>query len=474
MSKIVQNSTIYIFLNFFQKGINLLLLPVLTVYLTTNDYGIVAVVVGINSFLNIFYLLCLNASLNRFYYEYKGDKLKTKKLFGTIITFVLIFSAFLSLILFVAHKWLIDPFLDSIDFFPYMFLGMISVLFNPVFAIFQSAMQAKQEGKRFGKNNFAFFIVNVVFVLITVLGFNLGAKGVLGSLAITNVLFGFYTLGKFGKEIVFGIDWQILKTCLRYSLPLVPHSLSAVATNFIDRIFVNTFLSTSLVGIYSLGNVFGSIVLFIATGINQAFVPWFNEKVKKQEQNQIPEKAKLIVLGYCIIALGLSFFGKDVISILTPKAYHDAWQVVPFFAFSAVFNGIYYFLVAPLFYNLKANGNRIIPLLTISTAIINITLNYFFTIKYGIMGTAVSTLISKMILAVLVSLVYKKFMKINFYVKLMMIYAFSFFILSLLIFVNFEWNQFLIKLAIYLLLIVIVFIMNKKKFIELSTTFRKY
>src|SRR5690606_25877113 len=99
MSKrnILLNSGIYSLLNLLQKGINFFLVPVLTVYLTTYDYGIVAVVTAINLFLNKLYLLSLDASINRFYYEYESDKEKVKRLFGTIVTFVLLVSTLFSL-----------------------------------------------------------------------------------------------------------------------------------------------------------------------------------------------------------------------------------------------------------------------------------------------------------------------------------------------------------------------------------------
>jgi hypothetical protein len=139
------------------------MVPVLTSYLTTFDYGIVAVVTAINAFLNVFYLLSLNGSLNRFYYEYKDDPLKLKKLFGTIITFVFLFSLFLSAILLIWRNYLIIPFLKDVSFYPYMLIGMVSVLFNPIFTIYQNTLQAKQEGKKFGKNNLLYFTTNLIF-----------------------------------------------------------------------------------------------------------------------------------------------------------------------------------------------------------------------------------------------------------------------------------------------------------------------
>ena len=128
---LIKNSGIYSIIILLQKGINFLLIPILTIYLTPSDYGIISVVTTINAFLNVFYLFGLNGSLNRFFYEYKEDNKKIEKLFGTIITFVLINSFVLTVLLLIFHEWTLDLILNEIDFFPFMVLGLISILFFP-------------------------------------------------------------------------------------------------------------------------------------------------------------------------------------------------------------------------------------------------------------------------------------------------------------------------------------------------------
>lgn len=462
-SKILRNSGIYSVLNLFQKGTNFLLIPVLTAYLTTFDYGVIAVVTAINAVLNVFYLLSLHGSLNRFYYEYQNDEDKVKRLFGTIVTFVFLVSIFLSLIIVIWHRWILDPFLNNVDFFPYMMLAMISALFNPTFSIFQSTLQAKQHGKRFGKNNLMFFLTNITFLLLSVVVFNLGIKGVLGSLALTNIIFFIYTLSSFGKDIDFGIDFKILKSSLKYSLPLLPHSLSGVVTNVVDKIFINNLMTTSFAGIYNIGNTFGSIVFLIASGVNQAFIPWFNEQIKEDKYNEIPQKAKLLIVLYSIIALGLSFFGKEVIYFATPETYHEAWEVIPFIAYAFVFHGVYYFFSAPIFYDISGRGNRMLPLFTISAAILNIVLNLVLIPKYGIIGGALATLISKFILVISLSFVYNKFLNIK-YEKLSMIFIpLIYLVISLISYYPFNfYNGLFIKIATFIIIIMVTIWLFKK------------
>lgn len=454
IKKLIKNSSVYSIISLLQKGTNFLLIPVLTLYLTTDDYGIVAVVMTINAFLNVFYLMAMHGSLNRFYYEHKEDETLIKKLFGTIVTFVLINSVVLTIIIYLGRNFLLKPFLDEINFYPYMLLGLVSVLFNPCYTIFQNSLQAKQNGRAFGKNNMLFFVTNLTLLLVGVIVFNKGAIGVLGALAVTNVIFFIYSLVSFRKEITFGIDVKILKKVFKYSFPIMPHTLSGVATNFIDRILINKLLSTASAGIYSIGNNFGSIIFLLASAINQAFVPWFNQAVKEEKTETIPLISKSLVLFYCFIALALSFFGKEIIKTITPEVYHDSWQVIPFISFAFVYHGVYYFFAGSLFYDITGRGNRIIPISTISAAILNIILNLYLIPKYGINGAAIATLITKIALTVSLKFVYRKYLKLKYPELFLLLTPLVFFNISLLSFFN-EFSL-VSKILVYLVLLSIV------------------
>lgn len=461
---LVKNSSIYSSIILLQKGINFLLIPLLTVYLTPTDYGVISIVSTINAFLNVFYLFGLHGSLNRFFHEFKHNEKKVKILFGTIITFVIINSSVLTALLLIFHKQTLDLILNGIDFYPFMILGLVSILFNPVFIIYQSSLQARQLANRFGKNNIAFFIVNITLLLFSVIFLQMGVLGVLGALAITNFSFFIITIINFKKDLQFGIKKTILKQVLNYSLPLLPHTLSGVATNLIDRLIINNFLSTALVGVYSIGSNFGSIVFMLAQGINQAFVPWFNNKMKKNDITQVSDLSKLLVLFYSIIALCLSLFGKEIICLITPKEYHESWKVIPFISFAFVYHGVYYFFAATLFYDIRGRGNRLIPVFTVLSAAINIVLNLFLIPVWGIIGASIATLISKFLLSLSLKFFYNRFLKIKFPELFLLSIPIIFFGISLISFyTNSLENEFSLKILLFLFVILVLGFSLKNK-----------
>ena len=145
------------------------------------------------------------------------------------------------------------PFAKGVDFNPYILLGLISVAFLPLYNFLQNRLQAEQNGERFALNNLLFFITNLSFTLFFLIILHWKAEAVLASIALTNFIFAVYSIVYFWKRINWKIDSSVLKQCLIYSLPLIPHHLSGWLVSMIDRLFLNNLKSTSVVGIYNVG-----------------------------------------------------------------------------------------------------------------------------------------------------------------------------------------------------------------------------
>ena len=120
-----------------------------------------------------------------------------KEFWGTCIVFVTLNSIALTTIFIIFRSQLLEPMAKGVDFFPYILLGMISITLNPIYTIFQSTLQAKEESKVYAKNNLLYFIVNLALNILFVVVLRIGAVGVLLSLAITDVIFFIYTVIKF-------------------------------------------------------------------------------------------------------------------------------------------------------------------------------------------------------------------------------------------------------------------------------------
>ncbi len=466
---LIKNSGIYSLVQILQKAIGLFLLPVYTSLLSPSDKGITDVVQPIVAFLSIFYTLSLNSAVVRFYVDYKENDKKLKEFWGTCITFVIVNSLILTIVLILFKDTLLLPIAKGINFYPYILLGLVSITFNPIYTIFQSTLQAREESSTYGLNNLLYFIVNLSLNILFVVVFRIGALGVLLSLAITDTIFFIYTLIKFIPTITMKIKKSYLIQALKYSLPLLPHSLSGWAVSMIDRIFLNGYEGLAVPAIYSTGAQFANIINVITVAVNQAYVPWFFSKMKDKDKNEaeIVKTAEYITIIYCFLAMGMSLFGPEIFRIMVDDAYSDGWKVIPLLSFSFVFNGIYYFYVNPLFYNKK--GVKFIALGTFTGAILNSILNIIFIPKYSMMGAALASLIAMLVSCLLVYLISKKIEPIKLSIIRLIFISGIFLCISMLSFVIVGVSfgmSILIKSMIVLILLLGLILVYKNEFLK--------
>lgn len=390
--KLLGNSLIYTAVSILQKAIGFFLLPVYTAYLTPADYGVANVILSIVNFLSIFYLLALHGAGTRFEHQHRDDPAKAREIWGTLFLFVTGNAALLTVVMIAAGKPILAPFLGDIPFSPYMAIGLAAVAFSPSYVLFQSYLQSRQEGVRYGLNNLAFFLVNMVVTLVLLAVFRMKAEAILLALAVTNAAFFAYTLWDFPRRTTLRLRGEHLKASFAYSLPLVPHSLASWAMGLVDRVLLNRFRDAAEVGVYSIGGQVGNIINILTGAVNQAFVPWFFQQFESGAEGKarIARISGALVSGYSACALAVSLFAPEVLSVLVTAEFREAWRVVPFIAFSFVFGGIYYVFVNPLF----VRRTPLVPLVTLSSAALGVACNWILIPRFGMLGAAVSSLLS--------------------------------------------------------------------------------
>ena len=475
--RLLKNSGIYGIVQVMQKAIGLIMMPIYTRVLSTQDKGAAEIVQSLVAFFAIVYTLSINAAIVRFYVDYKDDEKKLKDFWGTCLTFVLVNSVVISIILFFTRKFILLPLVkNQIDFFPYIFLGLISMTLNPIYVIFQSTLQAKEESKTYGKNNLVYFVLNLSLSILFVVVFRMGAVGVLLALALTDIVFFVYTVIRFFPKISLKIKTSYLVEALKYSLPLLPHNLSGWAVSMIDRLFLGAISGLSVSGIYGTAAQFGNVINVLTAAVNQAYVPWFFSMMKDKEKNEknIINISEIIVIIYSFLAMGMSLFGPEIFIILAGPEYRSGWRSIPFLSFAFVFNGIYYFFVNPLFYNKR--GVKFIAIGTFIGAIMNCILNYLLIPRFADVGAGLASLISTIISCTIVYYISIRIEKLNFNIIKMYSIAIIFFGVSLSAFLLQDlsfWISILIKSIIVIIIIVIILCFYRKEVTDLISNFRK-
>lgn len=414
-AKVLKNSLFYSIGGVLSKGIGFIMLPIYTAFLTPDQYGVVNLITSFASVMIFLLELSLDAAVIRFYAEFKEDISKCKLFFGTIVIFVAINSILIMGLMIILGDMIGSLIFSKIAFYPYIFTGYLSLLFMPVYSIYQNILKAKQQGKEYIKNSIGYLFIHTILNVVLVVVFKMGAEGMLLSLLITNLLFmAFSIFDMLRKDImVFRVDFKLLKLALKYSIPILPHNLSNYISIFSSKFFLGTTKMAS-VGLYTVATQFSSIIDLVQSSINLSFRPWFNEQMKNGEEGKrnIAKFAESIFSLSCFVCIGVALFSQEVVYIMVDTKYHTAWQVVPILAASAAIKFVYYTHILVLMYSIK--GSRFAFICSFSGSFANLITGYFLIPRLDMFGAATALLVSNILRSVVTVFLSNKFDSIGY------------------------------------------------------------
>lgn len=183
---------------------------------------------------------------------------------------------------------------------------------------------------------------------------------------------------------------EIWKYVLQFNLPLIPHYLSNTVLNSSDRIMIDSMIGSSEAGIYSLAYSVSMIMSIFNQALIQTIEPWLYKKIKENSISEIPGVAYPAFILIAIVNLLLMAFAPEIVAVFAPSEYYDAIYVIPPVTMSVYFIFVYYFFVTFEFYYEKT---KYITIATLSSAALNIVLNYIFIYFFGYYAAGYTTLI---------------------------------------------------------------------------------
>lgn len=396
-----KNSFIYSLTTFVQKGLVFLLLPLYTQYLPPDEYGIVTVMLAISFICSAFFTFGLDSAILRFSYDSGQDAEEFRKLFGTLLIALFFISLTVFVLAVTAFAPAVQFFMDSIPFYPYAYIGLAIVVFQPLYNLCLAFLQAKNKAGSYSFLSFMYFTVNIGLIITFVIVFGMGAYGYLLAILIAQVLSSAAGLWILRNEFLLSFQTQYLKKALSYSMPLIPHSVASQAAGYADRIILNKFLSTGMAGIYHLGYVLSMPIEVLTFSINRAYTPLFFKHVeeKKNDLSEVVEVALIITLIYLFFSTAMALFSFEVVSWFFSDNFFPAYKVIPFISFSFANTGFYYLFSTVLFYDKTLT--RFVPISTVIAGATIIGLDLILVPEIGFLGAGIAVYSGQLMLAVL-------------------------------------------------------------------------
>lgn len=384
--------------------IGFLLLPLYTSILSTTEYGSYDLLNTLSIFIIPFVTLLMEEAMFRFLIDSKNNKEK-----GVIVTQTVILTLFNmligSILIFIVGS------IFKYDYTMYLILFVFASILSTL-----AGSLCRGQGLFKLYSLFAFLsslftlILNVLFIAV----FRMGVIGLFLAYFIGNATVSIWLLLKLKvlKLVSFKkINSKQMKEMLKYSLPLVPNSISWITINLSDRIIISSVLGIAANGIYAIANKFSTIVNTFYSFFYMAWKEAASKAIKKDDKdlfyNSIYINLKHLLLG---VSIGMIAFLPYVFPILINKNYSAAYNYVPILLIAIYFSNISSFC-GGIFAAYKDTNTMGIS--TIIAAIVNVTINLSLVHFIGLYAAAISTLASTFIVCIYRMTKMKKFLKLN-------------------------------------------------------------
>ncbi len=395
LRRLASTGAAYTAASIISKLIAVALLPLYTRYLTPSDYGAAEVLFAAVVAVSIVIRLGVVEALLRFYYKTDEDPDRTvatsfSVLFwaGTISALILLpFAAPISELLLGQT----DTELTRIAIAGLWVLTLSEYLLT----IFRLDERAK-----------AFFTVTVISVLVTipvtvvlVVFYDLGAEGLLLGSYGTGAVVVLFLIAYHHRRLSLIPDLPLLRRMMRFGLPTMPAELSLYSLSFVDRIIIARTLGLAEAGLYALAVKVSQSVNVLVRGFQLAFPPLAYSIVDDDEA----AKAYSAVVTWFVVLMALVITAiwltaPWIIRIFAAPEYFPAEEAVGPVAAGTALYAIYMVLLVVLGRTGRTEFN--FPA-TLAGVTANIGLNLILVPVWGIVGAAVSLVISYSIVLVL-------------------------------------------------------------------------
>lgn len=374
------------------QGAAIFLIPLYTRYLSPDAYGVLSVTSAVSSVLLGIFSLGLPAAALRFYFD-TLDEQQRRTIIGTVWL-----TSFLAAVGFTIVFLLLGPpvsrwIFPDISFYPYLALALFITCFQALRTLPLGFFRAQENAKRFVIFSAGTFLFTALLSILLVAFLRLGASGALIARLIA------YAVSAIGATVLLlryaKLHFQptLARAVLLFGIPLVPSGLFGWMLRLSDRIVMQSYVSLTDIGIYTLGYQLGEVVSMLGTAINSAWSPFYYRTFQKHGEEATVILAPIItyfMLVAIVMGLAVAMLAPEIIRLFAQPAYYTACLVTPWIAASSVIRVFNWITRQGIIYAKKTYWE---PVLSLMGGGVNVGLNLLLLPRVGYIAAAWTTLI---------------------------------------------------------------------------------
>jgi O-antigen/teichoic acid export membrane protein len=372
--------------------IPLIMLPIVTRYLTPNDLGQYAAIMAFCSWVMILVGFGGTGPLTRYMsltLEPEEKKIITSSwVWGMVLTTGIVLSA-----AWLGRGFIAASFLnDAVLCLPF-FLALVAAFGSFITDMFAQILRFDLKATHFSVLQITRGVSTALFsIFLLIKGYQLLGL-IIGGLIGALVLLPIYIF--FTRDYLrLYINLPMLKKMILFGAPLVPATAMWTGLTMVDRLMLVRYASNADAGLYATAvNLTAPIVLLYAA-FGTAWSPRAFQIYKENSQlapHLYGRVLYIFVYVMVLVSIPLAAFAKDVLMLLTPESYWPAGVVVGLLCVAAISDGSTY--ITQLGFSIKEKTKyMIIP--PIIALLVNVVINYLLIPRWGYIGAAIASALS--------------------------------------------------------------------------------
>jgi O-antigen/teichoic acid export membrane protein len=389
--KIFINTIFYTIGEVIPKILAFLLLPILTKYLSPDEYGITNYTNTVMLFFFVLTSLSLNTYVLRNYYKIPTAR-EQQMLIGNIFSFTLVLNAVVTVLELIMFPLLIRKLHINIPYYPFFMLAILNNFLEGISIIPLVIYRINDKARLFVFVNVSKTFLQFALTTVFLVSLHYGLLSVYLSRLVINVIYAVVFFMVIYKHSIFKINVPQIKDALRFSLPLLPGAISYIFISSFDRIVLERTISLTELGIYSSAATLALALNIVVQGLYRSFEQRiFKDHGTAAYENKVDLLYKFFLLSLLCAGCFLSIFSKEVFLFFTSARYLSAYRLVPFLVVPVIIAGINTFLSTLMI----AEGKQVlITKGTLLSAAVTLLGNLLITPRMGIPGAIMTSVVS--------------------------------------------------------------------------------
>lgn len=318
ITELLKGSAIYGLAPFLPKVLTILLLPILTQYLTSTDFGIIGTITSITFAVQALQDMGLRVLLPNYFYKCPNQyKIIWREIYGFLSIWMIVFAVIQAVLLYLfipveaePNRWLII-----------LLSNFSTVFFGPTAMIGQTYYQLRLKpypvAIRIAMAGLTTIIVNFICVVVFRYGYLGAYVGMFSGTFLMNMSYWPVVNYKLGLSPVYRFKWRTIQRLLRVGIPTIPHYYTAYLMNSSNIVAMNYYgKPQSLIGHLSMGQQISNMFETIINAVNQMFSPMTYQYIRDNDKKEM----KRTLFSYILMVYSLTFFyglwSREVYSIL--------------------------------------------------------------------------------------------------------------------------------------------------------------